>query len=715
MKFQGANNVILSYDSHILIETNCGNITESIPLSFQLDGNNNNQRKIIANFTQLTTNTFGISVRNYDKTKTLIIDPVPWATYYGGNGTDEGAGIVTDVIGNVFIVGATSSTSAIATSGSYQTTISGSDNAFIAKFNSSGIRQWATYFGGNGSDGGSSIAIDSIGNITITGTTTSTSGIATSGTHQTSYSGGGDIFIAKFNSSGTRLWATYYGGTGYDIARGVVTDGNANIVIVGITISTSGIATSGAYQTSYTSGSGSPSDAFIAKFNSSGTRLWATYFGGPGTDEGNGIATDTSGNIVFTGLTGSTSGIATSGAYQTTIGGAGGDAFIAKFNSSGAIQWCTYYGGSGSDAGNGIDTEKNGDILVAGQTNSTSAISSSGSYQVSFGGSYDAFIVKLNSSGSRVWATYYGGSGVDIGKRITKDPNENILLTGQTVSTSAISSSGAYQSAFGGGSNDAFVVKFDSTGSRLWATYLGGTGADYGGGIAADLNGNIFIVGNTLSSSGISTTGAFQTTIGDTINGDAFIAAFTNMGNLPVQLIYFDINLIEEKETLKVRCNWTTASEINNSHFSMERSKNGENFQEIGQVNGVGNSINNTNYYFVDEFPLGGISYYRLKQTDFDGASSLSETKVINLDSRLPLSVSLVYVDDIPTLIFASIANQKFNIELFSLSGTAFYASDYMTKEGRNVFPIKSSVSGGLYILRTVFADKERYFKVWLK
>ncbi|MDP1725136.1 MAG: SBBP repeat-containing protein [Bacteroidota bacterium] len=671
IEFDGATNASLNADGNILIETANGNIEESIPESYQMD-NNNSKQKVVASYYifQASPFTFGISPGNYDESKILVIDP--WATYFGGSGWDFGNGIAADGNGNIAITGYTGSSSSIATSGAYQTSYGGGDDAFIVKLNASGGLQWATYYGGSGPDEGYGIAVDSIGNIVITGVTVSASGIATSSAYQTSFGGSADAFIAKFNASGMRQWATYYGGSNWDGGYGIAVDGNGNVVITGGTYSTSSIATSGAYQTSIGVGSG---DAFIAKFNILGARQWATYYGANGYECGKGIAIDNSGNIVVTGETSSTFGIVTSGAFQASYGGST-DAFIAKFNAAGARLWATYIGGSGGDSDNGVTTDISGNIVITGYTASTSGIATSGAYQSSFGGgTYDAYLVKFNASGARQWATYFGGSGNDNGIGIAVDGNGNIVMTGYTYSTSGIATIGVYQTSHGGGNTDAFIAKFNASGVRQWATYFGGSGGDEGKGIAVNGIGNIMITGNTAYSSGIATSGAYQTSNGG--GGDAFVASFTNSGGLPVKLISFDAKLLSNKEVL---LSWQTASETNNDFFEVERSVNKElpgttgtpedNWDKVGSVKGAGNSNSIRNYQFIDEcspFP-SPILYYRLKQIDYDGSFSYSKAAAVKLDESL---------QDGP-IIFPNPGNGNFiiqapypinEIEIFDLNG----------------------------------------------
>ena len=512
LKYGGATELSIANDGSLAANTPQGKITEQAPVSYQQDG-----QAVKSNF---KLNNAVLSYETGSYTGTLIIDPtLGWATYYGGSGNDAASGVTTDATGNVYITGYTKSTTGIATSGAYQTTLLGTQDAFIAKLNTTGIIQWATYYGGSNVDAGAGIATDGSGNVYITGSTQSTDGIATSGSYQPAMAGDGDAFVAKFNSAGALQWGTYYGGPFSDGGNSIAADISGNVYIIGTTQSVTGIATSGAYQGAF----GGINDAFIAKFNTSGAIQWATYYGGTSNEFGNSIATDGPGNVYIAGYTSSTSGITTSGAYQTVFAGVI-DAFVAKFNTSGTIQWSTYYGGSNDDYTTGIATDGSGNVYITGYTQSTSGIATSGAYQTTFGGgSCDAFISKFNTSGAIMWATYYGGSGPELGNSIAIDNPGNIYITGYSSSSSGIATSGAYQT-IPGGSQDAYLTKFNNSGTLQWATYYGGSGIDYGYGVTTDGSGNVYITGSTQSTSGIATTGTYQTALGG--GSDGFLVQF---------------------------------------------------------------------------------------------------------------------------------------------------------------------------------------------
>ena len=233
------------------------------------------------------------------------------------------------------------------------------------------------------------------GNLLIGGYTYSTTSIATSGAYQTTYAGDIDALIVKFNQSGGRLWGTYFGGTYEEFCYGITLDVGQNIIICGSTNSSTGIATSGTFQTTY---AGNTVDAFVEKFNSSGYRTWGTYFGSYGVEYCYGVTTDPLGNILITGASTSSS-ITSSGAFQATFGGGYDDAFIAKFSPMGARLWSTFYGGSGYDRGISIATDISGNILVTGWTSSASGIASTGAYQTTYGGDDDIFVVSFSPTG----------------------------------------------------------------------------------------------------------------------------------------------------------------------------------------------------------------------------------------------------------------------------------------------------------------------------
>ncbi|MCU0388515.1 MAG: SBBP repeat-containing protein [Chitinophagaceae bacterium] len=609
----------------------------------------------------------GFSLGNYDPAKPLLIDPPVrvWGTYFGAaDGNDFGHAVTTDQNGNVYFAGETSSTTNIATSGSHQSTLTpnaiGGD-VFLAKFNSSGQIQWGTYFGANGDDECRAIAVNSSGFIFIGGITGSggvngpDNDFVTQGAHQTTYGGGSmDGFLACFSPEGFPSWVTFYGGSGgWDYVNSVATDPEGNVYIAGETESATGIASNGAHQTSRVG----DYDCFIAKFTPTGQRLWGTYFGNSGREFGRRIAVDASGSVYLAGVSNSATGISTSGTHQATYGGSN-DAFLAKFTTSGTLAFCTYYGGSGQDRGNAVQVASNGDIYLAGSTRSNTGISTPGVHQAShaFNFYFDAFLVKFNASGQRQWATYCGGSFDDEAFGVGLDNAGNVYLSGTTLSTDGISTANGYQNALAQtGTPDIFIVKFNNAGVRQWGTYYGGSQDENFGQLICTPSGELFLSGWTRSDNNIGSPGAHQAAYsGGFPTYDAFLVKFSD-GVLPVKLTNFDAYLQQGA----VQVQWETASEINTSHFEVQRMRGNQNaWSSIGRKQSSGFANTTTKYQFTDtDIKLSGQYQYRLKMVDKDGSFSYSPVRKVNINAQ---SVWQVY----PT-----IAEQKqVNVQLSAAS-----------------------------------------------
>ena len=428
-------------------------------------------------------------------------------------------------------------------------------DAYLAKFNQNGALQWTTYYGGVGLDYGSSVATDINGNVFMSGGTTSPSGIATSGAYQTSFSNlfhhnainnadFSEAFIAKFTGNGNRLWGTYlwnsYEEIGGQGASNISSDKGGNIFITGTTTTQSGLATAGAFQSVWTLGlpQNSASEGYLAKFSGTGSIQWATYIGGNSLigNNGNaafvacsGISIDDSNYIYLTGYTNCTSGIATKGAYQTTLSGIS-SALILKFNTSGSRLWATYFGGNGETGSNSITTYLSSDVYIAGWTSSPIGIATAGAYQTALSLQSSSnrgachFLAKFDNVGLIRWGTYFGDTSSVTNIEAATDRYGNIYFTGSTFSNNNIATNGAYQSSFAG-VEDVFLEKFNGAGDRLWGTYYGGTAADESYGIATDKSGHVYLTGVTNSPLKMATNGAYKTIIpGD--SGSGFLAKF---------------------------------------------------------------------------------------------------------------------------------------------------------------------------------------------
>lgn len=541
IEIKGAKHLSINKHGELLIETGLGTIIEKAPLAYQ-------QNKIIKTAWQLKDNVVSFKVGKYKKSLPLIIDPLVriWGSYYGGTLTDYCYGLSSDAAGNSYTGGFTQSNAGtiMATSGSHQSTYGGGTNdAFLVKFNVTGVRQWATYFGGSFLDVITGITTDASGNIFASGYTDSGNGISTAGSHQATIGGSVDGFLAKFNTSGVRQWSTYYGGTANDFGYGCATNAAGDVFLCGYTGSTGGteIATSTGFQSTH---GGSTLDAFLVKFNTNGSRQWGTYYGGNGADYCYNCCIDNSGNCYIAGKSSSSNSVAisTPGSHQPSLG-SGNDAYIAKFDTSGNRLWGTYYGSFGDETGYSCTTDFMDNVFLSGATDSYQGtiIATANGHQPAIGGGFgDAYLVKFDNTGVRQWGTYYGGVNYEEGQSCTTDPAGNVFMTGQTSSQTGtiMASTGSYQDVFGGGSNDAYIVKINPSGIREWGTYYGGPGDDHGVVLRADINYNIFLVGKTSTNTGtaIASSGGHQTSNGGG-NFDGYIVKFFECPVVAIDLV----------------------------------------------------------------------------------------------------------------------------------------------------------------------------------
>ena len=254
--------------------------------------------------------------------------------------------------------------------------------------------------------------------------------------------------------------------------------------------------------------------------------VYSTYLGGTGTDQGNAIAVDGSGNTYITGLTTSTDFPTVAGGYQAANGG-NRDVFVTKLSPTGSLVYSTYIGGSLLDEGNGIDVDGDGNAYITGVTASAN-FPTVGAYDSTFGGINDAFVTKLNAGGSAlVFSTYLGGADDDEALAIAIDPSNNAYVTGVTFSDEGtFPVLNAYQPALV--DFDAFVAKLNSAGNALgYSTYLGGAGLDQGLAIAVDGAGSAYVTGSTLATD-FPTASPFRPTSGG--GRDGFVTKLSAAG-----------------------------------------------------------------------------------------------------------------------------------------------------------------------------------------
>lgn len=365
---------------------------------------------------------------------------------------------------------------------------------------------YSTYLGGNDLDEALAMAVDSSGNVYLTGLTVSPNFPGVTGSSlQPSPGGDYDGFVTKINSDGTAIvWSTYLGGTGgNEYGQSIAVDSSGSVYVAGSTNSLDfpGISSS-SLQSTY---GGYWRDMFLVKLVPAGNSfVYSTYIGGNGDESAGNIVVDSSGGVYVSGQTGSTNfpGVTSSSIQSSNAGGYEG--VLLHVNSGGtAIDWATYLGGSSDDNCGAMALDGSGDVYVVCSSSSATftGVNSSSLQPSNNGGSDDMAIVEVDSTGSSVMAgTFFGGSDDDEAYGVGLDGSGNVYVAGTTFSTNFPGvTSGSFQPSNAGG-YDVTLTKFNSgLSSVIYSTYIGGSGDDYAEGLAVDAAGNCYVAGSTAS------------------------------------------------------------------------------------------------------------------------------------------------------------------------------------------------------------------------
>jgi uncharacterized delta-60 repeat protein len=470
-----------------------GYMTETAPVAWQeIDGRH---VAVSVQFEQQAENRVGFSLGSYDPAHSVYIDPVyQWHTFHGSVGYDAGYSIAVDSSGNVYVTGYSS-----ATWGAPLNAHTGGNDIVIVKLNSEGAHQWHTFYGAAGSDYGYGIAVDSSGNVYVTGYSYATWNGPDGESPLNAHTGGNDIVIVKLNSEGAHQWHTFYGAAGSDYGYGIAVDSSGNVYVTGYSYATWNGPDGESPLNAHTGGS----DMVIVKLNSEGAHQWHTFYGSSNNDFGYGIAVDSSGNVYVTGESHSNWGLP---ANPYT---GGGDIVIVKLNSAGTYQWHTFHGSVGYDAGYSIAVDSSGNVYVTGYSSATWNGPDEESPLNAHAGFSDIVIVKLDSAGAYQWHTFYGSTGDDeYCDSIVLDSAGGVYVAGNSLSAWNGPDGESPLNTYDGGS-DIVIVKLDSAGTYQWHTFYGSSNSDYGYGIAVDSSGNIYVTGESYDTWGSSPLNAF--------------------------------------------------------------------------------------------------------------------------------------------------------------------------------------------------------------
>ncbi len=527
----------------VVIGTTLGSIHDAPPVVFQ-HGEDGHVADTVVASVRLQGNDLTFDVGEYDSSRDLIIDPtLVWSTYYGGSGADYGGFYTTgtqyvgnalalDTAGNVYTCGKSYSTTFPVSPGAFQTTPGNSpinEDAFIVSFTKTGARRWATYVGGSGGETASGIAYGG-GFLAFQGSTSSPNFPVTGGALSTTRQGVYDAFVARFSTSGLRVWATYLGGSGNEFGGGIGVDNTGHVCVVGTSTSANFPVSPGAYRSTAVG-----QETYLARLDQFGGRRWATYVGGSSADESAGIGIDTSGHIAITIRTQSTDFPTTSGTHRqswTPTGGADFECVLAMFDTVGSYQWGTYFGGNGNDLPRGVAIDGTGHVYLTGGTHSTNLPTTATSLQATHGGvpvglqniHQDAFIARFTSGGQLHWCTYYGYYVTDYASGVSAGWNGHVYVAGAASSANVVRTGVSYDPVYHGG-GDGFLLELDSNGRGVWDTYIGGSAIDYALAIIGDEAGSLYVSGYT-SSTDFPVINAYQSTFAG--GYDMFVSRFCN-------------------------------------------------------------------------------------------------------------------------------------------------------------------------------------------
>jgi hypothetical protein len=489
----------------------------------------------------------GFQVANFDSSKALVIDPVlVYSTYLGGSGDDNPAGIAVDGNGNAYVAGYTDSTDfPLATPVPNSQPAPSLPHVFVAKLDPTGSNAiYTDIIGGSGEDYGYAVAVNSAGEVYVTGSTAS-SDFPTVNAYQASYPGAFNAFLTRISADGSSLlYSTYLGGNGSDTPASVVLDKASNVLVAGTTSSTD-FPLANAYQSSAPPNQGGQygTYGFVTEFTPDGSSLvYSTYFGGSSNVALNcggtpcwpqptttlvGAAFDSTGSVFVTGTTNTYDFPVTSGVYQSTntMAQDGIVGFLSKISNSGTLQYSTYFYDPASFTNiTALAVDASDSAYVTGWANSDSTfpVTSAGICDpatLGSGCSY-TFVTKFDTTASTLaYSTFLGANNGSIPAAIVVDQSSNTYVLGTTSSSTFTTVNELYPYA---GGYDALLVEIDPiASSQLFATYLGGTNNETATAMALDAGGNLYVTGSTLSTDFPTTPAAVQKQAGG--NNDGFV------------------------------------------------------------------------------------------------------------------------------------------------------------------------------------------------
>ena len=601
LRFDGMQGIRLNSDGDLQMTTSAGDVRIDRPVIYQM--NTDGSRATVQGSFVLARHQVSFRLGDYDRSRPLVIDPVVnYSTLLGGSSSENYAvdgksesylsGIALGTDGSAYVVGVTSSAD-FPTLGPYQSTLAGSSDIFVTKFNPDGTGLvYSTYLGGSGENFVYGIVVDGAGNAYIAGGTSSADFPVTAGAYQGTLPSTFSGFVAKLNPTGdSLLYSTFLGGTVVTETTAIAIDSSGNAYLTGL--DNGGFpTTAGAFQATVPG----QENAFVAKLAADGkSLLYSTYIGGEKADVARGIAVDSLGDAYITGFTTSTAFpvVPSTGEVQPAIASTDGtsDGFVTEVNPTGTgLIYSTYLGGTSNELPFAIAIDAAGSAYVTGFTDSSDFPTAS-PVQPAYSGNQDAFVTKLAPGGtSLVYSTYLGGGNGDAGLGIVLDQLGDAYVSGYTASTTPTKQFPTLNSIPlpnpGSLTTSAFVTEFNPAGSAyIYSTFFGGEETVEATGIAIDPNGNIYITGVAAAPDSIASPGAYQQTLKG--NSDAFVAKLWPLALTPAKLAFPNTSVGSTSSPLTATLTNSGFATLNISSLAIS----GGNASDFAQTNDCGGTL----------------------------------------------------------------------------------------------------------------------------
>jgi len=579
-----------------------------------------------------------------------------WEKSLGGSQTDFPSGIRLTADGGTVVFGTSTSSDGDVGTGH------ASGDFWVARLDTARNIVWQKSFGGSQGELSANLLITPDSSIVLVGSTDSNDGDVTGGY------GGGDYWVVKLDLNGNLLWQKALGGQRFDAATDVAPAPDGGLIVSGYTMSGDGQVT----------GHHGEEDFWLVKLDALGNLVWQKTYGGTGSEAANSIAPTQDGGFLVAGL-------ATVSNSDVTSTKGQGDFWVIKIDGAGNLVWQKIFGGSGYDQATSIGACSDGNFIVTGFTGSND-----GDVAINRGLT-DYLAIKISPDGNLVWARTFGGTATDFPARVAPANDGGAFIVGYTTSVDG-------QVTDNHGQADGWVVRVDQAGGMVWQKAVGGSLVDQGLAGAATADGGVILASYSNSSDG--------DVSGNKGGADLWLVKLGNESGMPVNLISFEVK-VNPKGTVDV--SWRTSEETNNAYFEVEKSKDAQSVLTVARLMADSTSDGMRSYRLTDETPFKGTSYYRLKQVDIDGRTTLYNWHVAVIERHYTIFPNpasdgrFTLVHDEP---------ETARIELFSAKGERIHLQRVKSGDASSDLRFQHSASVGVLSVKVHERGQTRIYKL---